>query len=97
VQDGNPSPACGQRKLLLAGRPAGLALAELWYLGKNEVTVETIEKIRRKLSPTEFKVLKSVMSAMPTWMSDASNDIYTLASIAALHRALDMGLSAVLV
>ncbi len=60
-----------QRKLLLAGRPAGLALAALWYLGKNEVTAATIEKIRRKLSPTEFEVLKSATSSMPAWMSDA--------------------------
>ncbi len=60
-----------QRKLLLAGRPAGLALAALWYLGKNEVTAATIEKIRRKLSPTEFEELKSATSSMPAWMSDA--------------------------
>jgi len=60
-----------QRKLLHAGRPAGLALAALWYLGKSEVTAATIEKIRRKLSPAEFKVLKSATSSMPAWMSDA--------------------------
>ncbi|MHB1090602.1 MAG: DUF6088 family protein [Ilumatobacteraceae bacterium] len=59
------------RKLLLAGHPAGLALAALWYLGKSEVTPATIEKIRRKLSLTEFEALKSVTSAMPAWMSDA--------------------------
>lgn len=59
-----------QRKLLLAGRPAGLALAALWYLGKSGVTTATIEKIRRKLSSTEFDALKSATSAMPAWMSD---------------------------
>lgn len=38
-----------QRKLNLAGRPAGLALAAMWYLGKKEVTPALIEEIRRKL------------------------------------------------
>lgn len=59
------------RKLALAGRPAGLALAALWYLGKNEVTPSMIEKIRRKLSVSEFEALKSAKYAMPAWMSDA--------------------------
>lgn len=60
-----------QRKLSLAGRPAGVALAALWYLGKGEVTPLVIEKIRHKLSFTEFEALKSATSAMPSWMSDA--------------------------
>ncbi|HQQ64337.1 MAG TPA: DUF6088 family protein [Pseudomonadales bacterium] len=60
-----------QRKLALAGRPAGLALAAMWYLGKTEVTPALVEKIRRKLGSTEFEVLKSATSAMPAWMSDA--------------------------
>jgi hypothetical protein len=60
-----------QRKLALAGRPAGLALAALWYMGKNEVTPLLIGKIQQKLSVTEFEALKSVTSAMPSWMSDA--------------------------
>lgn len=60
-----------QRKLALAGRPAGLALAAMWYLGKNEMTPALIEKIRRKLGTSEFEVLKSATSSMPAWMSDA--------------------------
>jgi hypothetical protein len=59
------------RKLALAGRPAGVALAALWYLGKGEVTTMTIAKIQSKLAPTEFEALKSTTSAMPAWMSDA--------------------------
>lgn len=58
------------RKLALAGRPAGLALAAMWYLGKKEVTPSLIEKIRRKLSSNEFEALKSATHAMPAWMSD---------------------------
>ena len=60
-----------QRKLALAGRPAGLALAAMWYLGKAEVTPSLIERIRRKLSGDEFEALKSVIHSMPAWMSDA--------------------------
>lgn len=60
-----------QRKLTLAGRPAGLALAAMWYLGKSEVTPSLIENIRRKLSGDEFEALKSATSSMPAWMSDA--------------------------
>lgn len=60
-----------QRKLTLAGRPAGLALAAMWYLGKKEVTPVLVEKIRRKLGSSEFEVLKSAAHSMPAWMSDA--------------------------
>lgn len=60
-----------QRKLALAGRPAGLALAAMWYLGKKEMTPALVEKIRRKLGSGEFEVLKSATRSMPAWMSDA--------------------------
>lgn len=60
-----------QRKLALAGRPAGLALAAMWYLGKKEMTPALIEKIRHQLGTSEFEVLKSATNAMPAWMSDA--------------------------
>ncbi len=60
-----------QRKLALAGRPAGLALSAMWCLGKAEVTPALVEKIRRKLGASEFEVLKSATSSMPAWMSDA--------------------------
>lgn len=60
-----------QRKLALAGRPAGLALTAMWYLGREEVTPAVVQKIRRKLGPSEFAALKSATSSMPAWMSDA--------------------------
>ena len=59
------------RKLALAGRPAGLALAAMWYLGKKEVTPAIVEQIRREIGASEFEVLQSAVSAMPAWMSDA--------------------------
>jgi len=60
-----------QRKLALAGRPAGLALAAMWYLGKTEVTPSLIEKIRHRLAPSEFEALRAATGSMPAWMSDA--------------------------
>lgn len=59
------------RKLALAGRPAGRALAALWYLGKGNVTPEVIETIRRKLPPAEFDALFGAISIMPAWMAKA--------------------------
>ena len=58
------------RKLILAGRPAGVALTALWYLGKNGVTTETIHQIRRRLPSKEFEVLKKEAYLMPAWMSE---------------------------
>lgn len=62
------------RKLALAGRPAGIALTALWYLGKERVSMETIEHIRSRLTPEEFEALCDGASAMPGWMHDAILD-----------------------
>lgn len=59
-------------KLALAGTPGGLALAALWYLGRKGVTSSVIDKIRHKLSGTEFEALKSCRK--PSWMSDVFFD-----------------------
>lgn len=59
------------RKLALAGRPAGLALTALWYLGKEKVKMETIKQIHSKLGREEFEALCGEVSAMPGWMHDA--------------------------
>ncbi len=72
-----------QRKLAFAGRPAGLALAAMWYLGKKEVTLSLIEKIQRKLSSEEFEILKSAASVMPAWMSNVMSQYRR--SVVGLH------------
>ncbi len=59
------------RKLALAGRPAGQALAALWYLGKQHVSAATFERIAAKLSELEFEVLRNSKNSMPAWMLDA--------------------------
>lgn len=58
-------------QLVLAGRPAGLALAAMRHIGKAGVTPEVVAKIRRSVGPVEFEAIKSARGAMPSWMSDA--------------------------
>lgn len=58
------------RKLVLSGRPSGLALSALWYLGKKHVTPRTIEAIREKLGPEAFEEFKAETRSMPAWMAD---------------------------
>ena len=59
------------RKLVAAGTPVGLALAALWYLGKNEVTPATFERLKQRLSPQDFQGLVERQRSMPGWMSQA--------------------------
>jgi len=59
------------RKLALAGRPAGQALAALWYLGKDEVSAQTVRQIQARLPAEEFAALVQAKSSMPAWMIEA--------------------------
>jgi len=59
------------RTLVLGQRPAGEALAALWYLGKGHVSAQTFAVLRRKLKPDEFAALLSARKSMPGWMSAA--------------------------
>jgi hypothetical protein len=68
------------RKLALSGRPAGLALTALWYLGKNQTTSAVVEKIKNRLPPEEFEALKSATVYMPAWMAQAIRRHEALAS-----------------
>ena len=58
-----------RRRLQFAGEPAGLALAALWYLGKDNVTPETVATVRAALSSDEFEKLRS--AELPAWMANA--------------------------
>ena len=62
------------RKLALAGRPAGEALSALWYLGSNEVSPKTFERIEGRLPYEEFSVLLKHQEVMPGWMRDALHE-----------------------
>jgi len=59
------------RKLTLAGRPAGLALSALYYLGKRGVSEKVIDTIRKRIAPEEFDVLKNAQ--LPVWMAEVIN------------------------
>ena len=56
------------RRLILSHRPAGIALAALWYLGKSEVTPATFDQIKNKLGAEEFRALTAARRSMPAWM-----------------------------
>lgn len=58
------------QRMELAGRPAGEALAALLYLGKTEVSTETVQRIRQALGTEEFEVLRRAVTAMPAWLAD---------------------------
>ncbi len=58
-----------RRRLQFAGEAAGAALSALWYLGKDNVTPETVGTIEAALGPGEFEKLRS--ANMPAWMAKA--------------------------
>ena len=58
-----------RRRLQFPGEPTGIALSALWYLGKNNVTPETVATIRAALGQAEFEKLRS--AEMPAWMAKA--------------------------
>lgn len=57
------------KRLQHAGEKPGMALSALWYLGKENVGENTIERIREGLSEEEFEILRR--SKMPAWMASA--------------------------
>lgn len=59
------------KKLIKPGTKAGLVITAFWYLGKNNVTPKVIEKIKHKLSPSEFEELMECTPSMPHWMANA--------------------------
>lgn len=59
------------RKLVLAGRPAGQALAALWYLGKEHINAQAVRQIQTRLPAEEFTALKQAKTSMPSWMIEA--------------------------
>ena len=58
-----------RRRLQFAGEPTGDAISALWYLGKDNVTPETVARIEAALGPAEFDKLRS--ANMPARMAKA--------------------------
>lgn len=59
-----------RKKIPLAESKVGLAILALWYLGKQQVTTQTIGIIEKKLSVVEFNEFKAAKEQMPAWMSN---------------------------
>lgn len=57
-------------RLIAAGTTPGLVISALSYLGRNNVTTQTIEIIKRCISAKEFKNTLKLINQMPAWMSD---------------------------
>ncbi len=48
----------------------GLAISALRYLGREQVTTETIHHIQQRVSTEEFEKLFELVEQMPAWMAD---------------------------
>ena len=59
-----------KKKIPLPESKVGLAILALWYLGKQQTTLQAIEKIKQKLTANEFEKFKSSREKMPIWMSN---------------------------
>jgi hypothetical protein len=59
------------RKIANAGTIAGLVISALWYLGKNQISQQIIEKVQKRLSPEQFQQVQESTHSMPGWMADA--------------------------
>ena len=57
------------QKLQHAGKKIGNVLALLWYLGKEQLNVAILHKIRKCMSKKEFEALR--VCSMPAWMVEA--------------------------
>jgi len=55
------------RLLTFSQGPVGMAFSALWYLGSRQVTSETLETIRGKLTPSEFMELRCSLQ-LPPWL-----------------------------
>ena len=48
----------------------GLVISALWYLGQEQVSVETIKKINNTLPKKEFEEVLTYTEQMPAWMAN---------------------------
>ena len=60
-----------RKKIPLSESKVGVAILALWYIGKEQVTHQTIEQVEKKLSRLEFEKFMSSKEHMPAWMSNA--------------------------
>lgn len=57
-------------KLIAPDTTAGLVISALSYLGRENVTIETIKAIKQRISPEDFVETINLIARMPAWMAD---------------------------
>ena len=57
-------------KLIAPNTVAGTTLSALIYLGRKHVTVDTIKKVRNRVSTEDFNRVTSLIERMPAWLAD---------------------------
>ena len=57
-------------KLIAPGTVAGTVISALLYLGREQVSLETLKKIQNQLSNEEFDTVLKEVSHMPAWMAN---------------------------
>ncbi|MBS0357723.1 MAG: hypothetical protein JSS53_00415 [Proteobacteria bacterium] len=57
-------------RLVAPGTIPGLVISALYYLGRENVTIMTVEMIKQRISSEEFNATINLIERMPTWMSD---------------------------
>jgi Family of unknown function (DUF6088) len=57
-------------RLVAPNTTPGLVISALWYLGSENVTVKTIEIIKKHISEEDFNLTTKLIDRMPAWMSD---------------------------
>lgn len=63
--------AANARQILSRMTRAGEIISALWYLGKDHVDRNVIEKIRKLLTVEDFDEVLKHCKSMPAWMADA--------------------------
>ena len=58
------------KRLIATGTLSGLVISALYYLGRENVSVRIIEKIKNLLPTEKFNEIFQYTQNMPAWMSD---------------------------
>jgi len=58
------------RTMATAGRTSGLVIQALRHLGKDQVTEETISRIRERLTHTELRQMEKDIPYAPAWIGE---------------------------
>lgn len=57
-------------RLIAPGTTSGLVISALYYLGRENVTIKTIEEIKTRIPSKAFQETINLIEHMPGWMSD---------------------------